>query len=166
MDFKAISQTAEKYKKIITLCKDVGTEFLPKKADGTATALKEVFRIDTAMLMMFLSATDGTLSRSEVDLMDAVTGHNTDAKLLAKLIKEYKLNSVKFAAKTPKALQIAVKFGKEKADFSLAREMVEFFGEFGTLLIDSYNGVEKSEQAGLEIYLANLRAYIKKHLTF
>lgn len=165
MDFKAISQAAEKYKKIIALCKNVGAEFLPKKADGTVLALKEVFRIDTAMLMMFLSATDGTLSRSEVDLMDAVTGHNTDAKVLAGFIKEYKLNSVKFAAKTPKALQIAVKFGKEKTDFSLAREMVEFFGDFGALLIDSYNGVEKSEKAGLEIYLANLEAYIKKHLT-
>lgn len=166
MDFKAVAELTEKYKKIIALSDGVDVALLPKKADGRTVMLKDVFRIDTAMLMMFLSAADGTLSRSEVDLMDAVTGHNTDAKTLAKLIKEYKLNSVKFAMKTPKALQIAVKFGKGKSDFSLANEMVSFLGGFGALLIDSYNGVEKSEKAGLEIYLANLEAYLKKHLTF
>ncbi len=165
MNFKAISETAEKYKTITVLCKNVDESFLPKKADGTTIQLKELFRIDTAMLMMFLSATDGTLSRSEVELMDAVTGYNTDAKMLARLIKEYKLNSVKFAMKTPKALTVAVAFGKQKADFSLALQMVEFFGKFGELLIDSYNGVEKSEKAGLDIYIANLDAYMKKHLT-
>ena len=162
MDFKVISEAGKLYKNIALRCGNVGEEHLPQNRDGKMIPLKDTFRIDTAMFMMFLSSTDGSLSRSEVDLMDAVTGYNTDPKLLVALIKEHKLNSVKSGVRTPKSLKAAVSYGKEKQDMSLAEDMLRFYRMFGQLLIDSYNGAERAEETGLELYISNLEKYMKK----
>lgn len=164
MDFKAISEAGKLYKSIALLCGDVGVEYLPQNRDGKAIPLKDMFRIDTALFMMFLSSTDGSLSRSEVELMDAVTGHNTDPKVLAALIKEHKLNSLKSGVRTPKSLKAAVSYGKEKQDMSLAEDMIKFYRLFGQLLINSYNGAEKAEEAGLDLYLSNLEKYMNNNI--
>lgn len=162
MDFKVISEAGKLYKNIALRCADVGAEHLSQNRDGKTIPLKDTFRIDTVLFMMFLSSTDGSLSRSEVELLDAVTGHNTDPKVLATLIKEHKLNSVKSGVRTPKSLKAAVSYGKEKQVMSLAEDMVGFYRLFGQLLIDSYNGAERAEEAGLELYLSNLEKYMKK----
>ena len=141
MDFKVISEAGKLYKNIALRCGDVGEEHLPQNRDGKMIQLKDTFRIDTAMFMMFLSSTDGILSRSEV---------------------EHKLNSVKSGVRTPKSLKAAVRHGKEKQDMSLAEDMLRFYRMFGQLLIDSYNGVERAEETGLELYISNLEKYMKK----
>ena len=167
MDYKLISEAAKRYKDISKICDIIDKKKLLTRTDGYKRALKDIFRIDTAKFMMFLSASDGSLSRTEVELLDAVTGCNTDAKTLAVLIKEFKLNSVQFAVKILPVIKIAVECDKAVEENGLIKDkcfseaVVGFFKVFGKAVI-GLDGVTKKEDNGFDIYIGNLESFIEK----
>ncbi|MBO5747032.1 MAG: hypothetical protein J6S13_08105 [Clostridia bacterium] len=169
MDYKLISEAAKRYKDISKVCDMIDKKKLFVRSDGSKRALKDLFRIDTAKFMMFLSASDGSLSRTEVELLDAVTGCNTDAKTLAVLIKEFKLNSVQFAVKILPIVKIAVECDKAVQENGLLKEikfseaLVGFFKVFGKAVI-SLDGVTKKEDKGFDIYIGNLENFVEKSI--
>jgi hypothetical protein len=136
---------------------------------GAGSNLRNVARLEVAMFMMYLSASDGTIKWEEAKTLSEICGLNLTPNNIADLIRKQNIYSTEFEDRVPVSFQMmvaadnALKKQGLTSDVSAADLMIKVYKEIGEALIKSDSDVDDNELRDYNIYINMLQEYRDKN---
>ena len=170
MNYKDLMSAKELFNSLARLCDTVEECGLWDKPDGTTITLREIFQSDVADFIMYLSASDGSLSADEVQAYRVITGFGGDnAQTMLEYIKDNRIYSMDFESEPPLTMKIlseaerrAVLNGAELSQ-SVLRNMATFYEILGKIIISIDGGIAYNEKRDFNIILDTIRGFADDH---
>lgn len=126
-------------------------------------SLRDALFTDTARFIMYLSASDGTVSKVEAEyLSDLFDGSMTPAKI-GQLIEKQNIYSTEFEQEAPLSLKIFAK-ADNMMGTSASETLLGFFSTVGKEFCMCDGDVAANERVDLNIYIGTMRSYIDENL--
>lgn len=171
MDFKSVMFAKDFFGKLCNLCDTMDEKEMWSKPSGLNLTLKDIFRLDMAKFILYLCASDGHLSREEVQFYQVVTGFGEDANGMYNFIKENNIYSTSFESEVPMIIKLVSECERNAiacgARFDEEKTVTEFFANFfkmiGDILINVDGGITYNEKRDLRIYMDTLNGYIQEN---
>ena len=158
---KCIQQVSE----FMDMFQDNGVVQLP-----TDIKLSEVYKWDITDFIMYLIASDESINIDEVDVYRYLTGYGGDnLDSIKENIEKGDVMSYDFQSRIPNSLQYLVRGTNtmmrfdENSQISLVLELyLQSYMMAGKEIMESDDRVSYSEKRDYDLYISNLKAYIKE----
>lgn len=125
---------------------------------------RELLRLEIAEYMMYLSASDGVLTSSEVDMFNRITSCNYDIDGIVDYINEHRIYSERFESTVPISMEIAVQEelnGISEKNLTFPEIVFCLFEDVGRKMMEIDGEVSHSERRDYRIYLNMLDSYLE-----
>ena len=170
MNYQDLEKAKGYFDKIAQLCDTIDEKDLWDKPNGCDITLRGILQSDIAEFIMYLSASDGTLSFEEVQAYRVITGFGGDTIDSIKAhIKDNNIYSMDFESEPPlimkllsKAERNALMYGL-KLETSILEFMVSLYKIIGKIIISIDGGITYSEKRDLNIIMRTIEDYAKEH---
>ena len=160
-------QTKALFSRAYFVCDQINNTFSARKYLTGNEALKTLLKNDIKNFLMYLSASDGTISKKEADYISEFLGENTTTGEINSFIQENNLYSVAFENRVPASIMCFVEYDNQSSNNEANPEPIstlyyQLFEIAGKEFIACDEDVSESEVNDLTIYLKTLRDYIKQ----
>ena len=170
MNYQDLLKAKEYFESIATICDKIDKGNWWEKPDGCEITLREIFALDIANFIMYLSASDGRLSAEEVQAYRTITGFGGDnVETIKQHIKENNIYSMDFESEPPMIMKLLSKAERNAilcgANFesSILQMMASFYGVIGQIIISIDGGITYNEKRDLNIIMDTIKGFAADH---
>lgn len=124
---------------------------------------RKLLRLEIAEYMMYLAASDGVLTSSELRMFNTITSCDYDLDGLIDYIDQYNIYSTRFESTVPISMEIAVREqlnGIPGIDYTYPELVFSLFEYVGRKMMEIDGEVTTSERRDYRIYLNMLDSYL------
>lgn len=129
---------------------------------------REAFRLDLALFLMYLSASDGEINWDEAEFISKVMGTDYGPSNFNELIQALNIYSVEFESKVPDTFKFIIDYENVLFDVgydnsSVSETMIEMYQEFATAFINIDGDEHINEIQDSQIYISMMKDYRKNN---
>ena len=166
MNYQDLRDAKKLFDAIVGLCDTIDEKDLWERPDGFEVSLSDILRRDIANFIMYLSASDGTISYEELQIYKIITGFGGDTiQSLRDHIKEANIYSADFESTPPLIMKIlcvaeknALMWGVDLGQ-SLLNHMVTLYEIIGKVVISIDGGITYGEKRDFNIFMHTILEY-------
>ena len=170
MNYQDCLEARKCFDRIAEFCDTVDDSGLLKVLEGKDIKLRDVLRLDVADFIMYLSASDGYLSREEVEAYRTITGYGgDDVSSITEHIKENHIYSMDFESEPPLIMKLLSE-AERKAIYrgapiktSVLKAVVLLFELIADIIVSIDGGITYTEKRDREIIMSTIKGYAQDH---
>ena len=170
MNYQDVKKAREYIEAVADICDTVERKGLWEKPEGCELPLRDVFQMDIAKFIMYLSASDGTLSFEELQAYREITGFGGDTiDTIKEFIKENNIYSMDFESEPPLIMKIlctAERYARmlgASFDESILKTIALLYKVIGRIIVSIDGGITYNEKRDLNIILSTIEGYADEH---
>lgn len=141
---------------------------------GSLVGVEEVsgkaVKLEMAMFMMYLSASDGEIGWSEASMISDLCEVNLTPQNVGKIIRENNIYSTEFESRVPITLKIVITMDNKLLEMGMGDDLpdvptvvVDTYKAVAETLINADGDADDSEQTDCHIYLDMLEDYVNNN---
>ena len=170
MNYRDITKAKEYFDSIVNICDIIDEKELWDKPDDSEVKLRDILKINIAEFIMYLSASDGSLTFEELQVYKAITGYGGETLDSFKTyIQKNNIYSTGFESKPPLIMEIlsraertAIMYGAE-LETSILSALVSLYKMIGKIVITVDGGVTYSERRDYQIIISTIEGFAEEH---
>lgn len=168
-----VQKAKELLEQLYEYCDKIDETPMGLKYQNKGLTLRQSLFLDISNYLMYLSASDGTVSLSEAKFLGDLLGYSISPDEIISLIREHNIYSTKFENTVPLTLQCIIKVDKilqkKVAGFDIESSasaiFTSFFNALGKAFILCDQNINENERRDFLIYKDTLVSYVRKELS-
>lgn len=158
----SLQEIRDCFNKLAELCDGYDKAGLTKLPTGLEFKTRDILRLDVAKFIMYMCASDGTLTDKELQVYRYVTGYKGDTlQDLANNIKKYEIYSTAFESEPPLSLKIMAYAEQNfENDKDMLLSVVKMYADLGAAVAQIDGQVTSREANDFRTIITTMKQFV------